>query len=162
MYILTLVSIGLAIAGLVGLARKGVPESISGAVWAKAEKLRWIWSWWIACVAFSLLVPLKDALDDVAWLGWLTVVCLLGAGYPMFHDESKHWHKICAVAAGVAYTFPLTLWKQMLNTLIVYVSEALNVTEGHKAAIQALQTIQDVEDYDFTTGYPQKLVFTIE
>lgn len=101
MWILTLVSIGLAIAGVVGLARKGVPESISGAVWAKAEKLRWIWSWWMACVAFSLMVPLMNALDDVAWLGWLTVVCLLGTGYPMFRDESKHWHKVYAVAAGV-------------------------------------------------------------
>jgi hypothetical protein len=81
-----------------GLGEKGVPESISGAVWAKAENLRWIWSWWMASVTFSLIVPLMDALCDVAWLGWLTVVCLLGAGYPMFRDESKHWHKVCAVA----------------------------------------------------------------
>lgn len=101
MCILVILSITLTIAGVVGLARKVVPESISGAVWAKSEKLRWAWSWWIACVAFSLMVPLMNALDDVAWLGWLTVVCLLGAGYPMFRDESRHWHKVCAVAAGV-------------------------------------------------------------
>lgn len=85
-HLTVLIPITLTIAGVVGLARKGVPESISGAVWAKAEKLRWIWSWWIACVAFSLMVPLMDALDDVAWLGWLTVQAVeeydFTAGYP--------------------------------------------------------------------------------
>lgn len=60
---------------------------------------------------------------------------------------------------GVPYTFTLALWKQMLNALIVYASEALNVTEGHRAAINALTTIEAVEAYDFTTGYPAKLNF---
>ena len=60
---------------------------------------------------------------------------------------------------GVAYTFELTTWKQMLNALIVYASEALNVTEGHKAAINTLTDIQDVENYDYTVGYPNKLEF---
>lgn len=60
---------------------------------------------------------------------------------------------------GLAYTFPLALWETMLNELIVYASEALNVTEAHKAAINALDDIEDVEAYDFTTGYPEKLSF---
>lgn len=61
--------------------------------------------------------------------------------------------------AGVPYTFPLTAWKTMLNDLIVYASEALNVTEGHKAVISRLDTVQEVEDYDYTQGYPAKLAF---
>ena len=61
---------------------------------------------------------------------------------------------------GVPYTFTLVLWKQMLNALIVYASEALNVTEAHKAAISALTTIEEVEEYDFEQGYPEKLEFT--
>lgn len=61
--------------------------------------------------------------------------------------------------AGVPYTFPLTAWKSMLNDLIVYASEALNVTESHKAAISQLDTVQEVEDYDYTQGYPEKLEF---
>ena len=60
---------------------------------------------------------------------------------------------------GVPYTFTLVLWKQMLNALIVYASEALNVTEAHKAAIGALTTVEEVEEYNFQTGYPQKLAF---
>jgi hypothetical protein len=40
----------------------------------------------------------------------------------------------------------------------VYASDALNVTEGHKAAINALESVGDVEAYQFT-GYPEKLAF---
>ena len=60
---------------------------------------------------------------------------------------------------GVPYTFPLASWKQMLNALIVYASEALNVTEGHKAAVMALESIGAVENYDITLWYPEKLRF---
>lgn len=60
---------------------------------------------------------------------------------------------------GHSFTFPLTSWKQMLVALEVYAGDAINVTEGHKAAIESLQTVHDVEDYDFTTGYPEKLSF---
>jgi hypothetical protein len=63
---------------------------------------------------------------------------------------------------GIAYTFPLTVWKQMLNSLIVYASEALNVTERHRAAVMQLQTEQEIEEYDFTVGYPSKLVFNLD
>lgn len=60
---------------------------------------------------------------------------------------------------GKPYTFPLTVWRQMLSMLIVYASEALNVTEMHKAAVNALESVEDVEAFDITAGYPEKLVF---
>ena len=34
-----------------------------------------------------------------------------------------------------------------------------NVTDTHKSAINAKITVNQVENYDFTTGYPEKLVF---
>lgn len=57
------------------------------------------------------------------------------------------------------YTFAPAQWLQMLVLLEIYASEALNTTERHKIAINALQTIEDVEAYDYTTGYPEKLQF---
>lgn len=60
---------------------------------------------------------------------------------------------------GQAYAFPTAVWFQMLNAVEVYASDALNVTEGHRAAIESLLTVKEVEDYDFTTGYPSRLVF---
>lgn len=101
-HLIMLIPITLTIAGVVGLARKGVPESISGAVWAKSEKLRWLWSGWLVAVALTLMVPLMSALGDVAWLGWLTVACLIGAAVtPVFRQDTRTIHNICGVAAGL-------------------------------------------------------------
>lgn len=58
---------------------------------------------------------------------------------------------------GVQFTFPTATWLYMLNQLEVYASDALNVTESHKAAIKSLGSIEDIEEYDFTLGYPNKI-----
>ena len=63
---------------------------------------------------------------------------------------------------GQQFTFSTTAWLQMLNALEVYAAEALNVTEAHKAAVMAMNNIEDVEEYDITVGYPQKLNLTQE
>ena len=57
------------------------------------------------------------------------------------------------------YTFTIAQWKQMLVAVEVYAGDALNVTESHKAAVNALESIEAVESYDYTTNYPPKLVF---
>ena len=59
---------------------------------------------------------------------------------------------------GIEYTYPIDVWYYMLGQVEVYASDALNVTESHKAAINALESIDDVEAYQFT-GYPEKLSF---
>jgi len=59
---------------------------------------------------------------------------------------------------GVEYTYPTDTWYQMLAAVEVYAADALNVTESHKAAINALEDIADVEAYEFS-GYPPKLSF---
>ena len=59
---------------------------------------------------------------------------------------------------GLEYTYPIDVWYYMLGLVEVYASDALNVTESHKAAINALESIEDVEAYQFT-GYPEKLSF---
>ena len=60
---------------------------------------------------------------------------------------------------GIEYTFTPEQWMQMLVLLEVYAAEALNTTERHKIAINALETIEEIEAYDYTTGYPTKLEF---
>ena len=60
---------------------------------------------------------------------------------------------------GVKYTYPIDVWYYMLGLVEVYASDALNVTESHNAAINALTSVADVEGYDYTQGYPEKLQF---
>ena len=60
---------------------------------------------------------------------------------------------------GQQFTFPTRVWLAMLNALEVYAAEALNVTEAHKAAVMALDSVEAVENYDFTQGYPVVMNF---
>ena len=66
---------------------------------------------------------------------------------------------ITKVWDGQEYTFPVSDWDTMLNQVEVYASECFNQTQRHAAAINALDTIEAVNEYDFTQGYPEKLVF---
>jgi hypothetical protein len=63
---------------------------------------------------------------------------------------------------GQQFTFPTSAWLQMLNALEVYAAEALNVTEAHKAAVMAMDNVEDIEAYDITAAYPEKLNLTTE
>lgn len=69
------------------------------------------------------------------------------------------YENMTKVFNGQEFTFPITTWLQMLNALEIYAAEALNTTERHKNAVNAMTSIQDVIDYDYTTGYPEKLEF---
>ena len=62
---------------------------------------------------------------------------------------------------GKKYTLPCDTLIQMLSALEVYALQCYNVTEEHKAAVNALLTIEEVDAYDYTIGYPQRLAFEI-
>lgn len=48
----------------------------------------------------------------------------------------------------------------MLKELEVYAKQTNSVTHQHKAEVMALTSIEEVEAYDITKGYPEKLVFS--
>lgn len=50
---------------------------------------------------------------------------------------------------------------QMLSALELYALTCYNKTAEHKLNINQLTTVADVISYDYTTGYPDKLVFII-
>ena len=60
---------------------------------------------------------------------------------------------------GNEFTYPIVKWEQMLVALEVYAGDALNVTESHKATVNAMTSIEDVDNFDITQGYPDKLIF---
>ena len=90
---------------------------------------------------------------------WLTVeerqqlATQISASEAIGRENMTKWFK------GSEFTFPLATWKQMLVALEVYAGDALNVTESHKAAIEAMTNLEDIEAFDITAGYPEKLVF---
>lgn len=90
---------------------------------------------------------------------WLTVderqqlATQISANEAIGRESMSKWF------GGHEFSFPIAAWKQMLVALEVYAGDALNVTESHKAAVNALADTDEVIDYDFTEGYPEKLVF---
>lgn len=62
---------------------------------------------------------------------------------------------------GVALTINVDKAQEMLATLELYALDCYRKTEEHKAAINVATTIEEVESYDYTQGYPEKLNFEV-
>lgn len=60
---------------------------------------------------------------------------------------------------GEKYELPVGTALQMLSASELYALECYNVTAAHKAAVNALESVEDVVAYDYTQGYPEKLNF---
>lgn len=61
----------------------------------------------------------------------------------------------------VKYVIPIPLALQMLAALELYALECYNATQEHLAAVMGLATKEEVGAYDYTSGYPEKLVFNL-
>ena len=60
---------------------------------------------------------------------------------------------------GEKYELPVDTALQMLSALELYALECYNVTAAHKAAVSALENVEDIVTYDYTSDYPSKLNF---
>lgn len=60
-----------------------------------------------------------------------------------------------------SYTLPIETAEQMLDAVEMYAAESYDVTAQHRAAVRQLTTIEAVDAYDYTQGYPEKLHFNI-
>lgn len=47
--------------------------------------------------------------------------------------------------------------RRVLDLVQRYADACFIVTKRHEIAVKALQTVEEVESYDYTTGYPEKL-----
>lgn len=73
--------------------------------------------------------------------------------------EAKGEETMTKPFGGIDYTFPVSQWRAMVNVVEGYAGQCQAVTEGHRAAVEALTTVKKVENYDYTTGYPEKVNF---
>lgn len=62
---------------------------------------------------------------------------------------------------GMALEVPVEKAKMLLAQIQIYADNAYMATMRHKFAVMALDSIEDVENYDFTSGYPEQLELTI-
>ena len=61
--------------------------------------------------------------------------------------------------SGVSFSLELTQALRMLYAIEIYASQCYDNTERHISEVSKLTTIEEINEYDFTTGYPEKLKF---
>jgi hypothetical protein len=62
---------------------------------------------------------------------------------------------------GIQLTLATSTAKMALAQIQIYADRCYIVTETHKAAVEALESIEDVDAYTYETGYPERLVFNL-
>lgn len=62
---------------------------------------------------------------------------------------------------GMQLILPVSTAKMALAQIQIYADRCYIVTEAHKAIVQTLDTIEEVDNYDYTLDYPEKLTFNL-
>lgn len=58
---------------------------------------------------------------------------------------------------GMSFTMPCAQAEVLMRSIENYAYECFNATAAHKKAVSELTTIEEVEKYDITAGYPAQL-----
>lgn len=61
----------------------------------------------------------------------------------------------------IKFEIPIEQAFDMLYAIEIYASGCYDKTAAHKAAVETLDSIEAVDAYDYTAGYPMKLTFTL-
>lgn len=77
----------------------------------------------------------------------------LAADKTLGKATTKVWY------SGVPFDLDIAKAEQMLMAVESYSAACYDVTQTHLAAVQQLQTIGELDSYDYKSGYPDKLAF---
>ena len=59
---------------------------------------------------------------------------------------------------GHTFTYSLAQWRQLLGLIEIYATDCLNRTETHVEAVKRLTNREEVQAYNYKTGYPDPLI----
>lgn len=71
----------------------------------------------------------------------------------MGKTETALWY------GSLQFPLPLDTAIQMLYAIEVYASECYDNTQAHLANVNAIDNLEELQNYDYTSGYPEKLNF---
>lgn len=71
----------------------------------------------------------------------------------MGKTETALWY------GNLQFPLPLDTAIQMLYAIEVYASECYDNTQAHLANVNAIDDLEELQNYDYTSGYPEKLNF---
>ena len=89
---------------------------------------------------------------------WLDKTTRLG----IMHLANCSKDNIQLVLGDKILTIPVDKAKDFLAQLEVYAGQCYLQTQKHLLAIKELRTVEDIINYDYTKGYPEKITFNYE
>ena len=73
--------------------------------------------------------------------------------------EANGKETLTKVYGGHTFTYPILAWRQMFTVVEDYAGDCQNISEQHKADVEAMTTLEEVEAFDITVGYPPHPAF---
>lgn len=77
-------------------------------------------------------------------------------------DEEDGFSTTKLIYDNVAYVLPIAQARVMLHRLESYARDCFDKTNEHKLNVANLNTLEEIENYDYTKGYPGKLEFATD
>ena len=102
----------------------------------------------------------SDAVNSLTFNGlktWLTRTVRDGYDTSITAAKNLGETNVTFMVGDKEMQLPVEQARRVLDLVQRYADACYLVTERHKIAVRALQTVEEVESYDYTTGYPEKL-----
>lgn len=102
----------------------------------------------------------SDAVNSLTFNGiktWLTRTVRDGYDTSITAAKNLGEANVTFMVGDNEMQLPVEQARRVLDLVQRYADACYLVTERHKIAVKALQTVEEVEAYDYTTGYPEKL-----
>lgn len=99
--------------------------------------------------------------DEIVASSWLTPTERANYRSSIDAAELVGLTELSLYIGEIPVTLPVATAKLMLAQIQLYADQCFIVTKQHKAAVEALDTIEAVDNYDVTLGYPTRLSFTV-
>lgn len=102
----------------------------------------------------------SDAVNSLTFNGlktWLTRTVRDGYDTSITAAKNLGEANVTFMVGDNEMQLPVGQARRVLDLVQRYADACFIVTERHKIAVRALQTVEEVEAYDYTKGYPEKL-----
>ena len=102
----------------------------------------------------------SDAVNSLTFNGiktWLTRTVRDGYDTSITAAKNLGETNVTFMVGDNEMQLPVEQARRVLDLVQRYADACFLVTERHKIAVRALQTVEEVESYDYTKGYPEKL-----
>lgn len=96
--------------------------------------------------------------DEVS--SWLTREERMSVNYSTTLEKEAGQENTNLWLNGIPLTLSCDIVLNLLAKVEQYAKACYNNTQSHKAAINALKTKESIENYNYKTGYPEKLKLT--